>query len=93
MTTSEHIANDIAGGSQQHGERQALELADRIRMVAAEDPELAQDLVDQLIAALDRATDGTFRDHLGGATRTAADRTLVGSGNQPVAGISSPTHS
>jgi ABC-type uncharacterized transport system ATPase subunit len=93
MTTSEHIANDIAGGSVEHGERQALELADRIRMVAAQDPELAQDLVDQLIAALDRATDGTFRDHLDGATRTSADRTLVATAHQLGPGIVSPRSS
>jgi hypothetical protein len=93
MTTSEHIAADIAGGSEEHGERQALELADRIRMVAAQDPELAQDLVDQLIAALDRATDGTFRDHLDASARTAEDRPLVGTANPAGAGISSPRNS
>ncbi len=87
MTTSEHIATDIAGDGE-HGQRQALELADRIRKVAAEDPELAQDLVEQLIVALDRATDGTFREHLGGPARTGADHGLVGTGNAPGAGIS-----
>jgi hypothetical protein len=64
MTTSEHIATGVADGVPQQGERHAIELADRIRMVAAQDPDLAQDLVDQLIAALDRATGGTFREHL-----------------------------
>lgn len=64
MTTSEHIAHDVADGGVEQGESHAMELADRIRMVAAQDPELAQDLVDQLIAALDRATGGTFREHL-----------------------------
>ena len=64
MTTSEHIAHDVAAGDVSDEGRQGIELADRIRMVAAQDPELAQGLVDQLIVALDRATDGTFRDHL-----------------------------
>ena len=90
MTTSEHIANDFAGDNEEHGERQALELADRIRMVAAQDPELAQELVDQLIVALDKATGGTFREHLDGPTRSVADRALVGTGNQAGTGISSP---
>lgn len=68
MTTSEGTAQDVAGGIiQQPGERHAIELADRIRMVAAQDPDLAQDLVDQLIEALDRATGGTFREHLDGS--------------------------
>jgi hypothetical protein len=93
MTTSEHIATGIAGDSDDHGERQALELADRIRMVAAQDPELAQDLVDQLIVALDRATGGTFREHLDGPTRTVADRALIGTGNPAGSGISSPRNS
>jgi hypothetical protein len=97
MTTSEHIAHDIAGDQGDQGERQALELADRIRMVAAQDPELAQDLVDQLIVALDRATGGTFREHLDGATRTMADRALIGSqsagGNPGGTGVSSARNS
>jgi hypothetical protein len=93
MTTGEHIATGIAGDSDDSGERQALELADRIRMVAAQDPELAQDLVDQLIVALDRATGGTFREHLDGPTTTAADRALVGSGNPVGTGISSSRNS
>jgi hypothetical protein len=72
---------DIAIDEQEEGERRALELADRIRLVAAQDPELAQDLVDQLIAALDRAMGGTFREHLDGATREVAERALAASGN------------
>lgn len=48
----------------EQGERYGIELADRIRMVARQDPDLAQDLVDQLIEALDKATGGTFREHL-----------------------------
>jgi hypothetical protein len=89
MTTTEHIAQDVAGDGDQ-GERQALELADRIRMVAAQDPELAQDLVDQLIVALDRATGGTFREHLDGPTRTVADRAIEAAENHTGTGISSP---
>jgi hypothetical protein len=72
---------DIAMSDQEEGERRALELADRIRMVAAQDPEIAQDLVDQLIVALDRAMGGTFREHLDGAARGVADRALTQSGN------------
>jgi hypothetical protein len=68
---------DIAIDERDEGERRALELADRIRMVAAEDPALAQDLVDQLIVALDRAMGGTFREHLDGAARGVAERALA----------------
>ena len=67
---------DIAIDDQDEGERRALELADRIRLVAAQDPALAQDLVDQLIVALDRATDGTFREHLDDAAHSVAERAL-----------------
>jgi hypothetical protein len=72
---------DIAIDEQDEGERRALELANRIRMVAAQDPGLAQDLVDQLIVALDRAMGGTFREHLDGAARGVADRALADAGN------------
>jgi hypothetical protein len=68
---------DIAIDEQDEGERRALELANRIRLVAAEDPGLAQDLVDQLIVALDRAMGGTFREHLDGAARGVAERALA----------------
>jgi hypothetical protein len=68
---------DIAIDERDEGERRALELASRIRMVAADDPGLAQDLVDQLIVALDRAMGGTFREHLDGAARGVADRALA----------------
>ena len=61
MTTSENVTHDDG-----QGQRHALELADRIRLVAAQDPDLAQDLVDQLILALDRAMEGTLREHLDG---------------------------
>jgi hypothetical protein len=88
MGTIEHVEDavidadiDIAIDEQEEGERRALELADRIRIVAAQDPELAQDLVDQLIVALDRAMGGTFREHLDGATRGVAERALTQSGN------------
>jgi hypothetical protein len=68
---------DIAMSDQEEGERRALELAERIRMVAAQDPEIAQELVDQLIVALDRAMGGTFREHLDGAAREVAERALT----------------
>jgi hypothetical protein len=67
---------DIAITDQDEGERRALELANRIRTVAAKDPALAQDLVDQLIVALDRAMGGTFREHLDGVARGVAERAL-----------------
>jgi hypothetical protein len=72
---------DIAIDERDEGERRALELADRIRMVAAEDPGLAQHLVDELIVALDKAMGGTFREHLDGAARGVADRALARSGS------------
>jgi hypothetical protein len=72
---------DIAIDEQDEGERRALELANRIRMVAAQDPGLAQDLVDQLIVALDRAMGGTFREHLDGAARGVAERALADAEN------------
>ena len=68
---------DIAIDEREAGERRALELATRIRMVAAGDPALAQDLVNQLIVALDEATGGTFREHLDSAARGVADRALA----------------
>ena len=71
---------DIAMDDRDEGERRALELADRIRMVAAQDPGLAQDLVDQLIVALDRATGGTFHEHLDGDARGVAERALNAGG-------------
>jgi hypothetical protein len=72
---------DIAIDEQDEGERRALELADRIRLVAAQDPALAQDLVDQLIVALDRAMGGTFLEHLDGAALGVAERALAESEN------------
>jgi hypothetical protein len=67
---------DISIDEGEAGERRASELANRIRMVAAQDPLLAQDLVEELIVALDRAMDGTIRDHLEGPARGMADRVL-----------------
>ena len=93
MTTSEQVGQDVAESSVEQGERHAMELADRIRMVAAEDPELGQDLVDQLIVALDRATGGTFREHLDGAARGVAERGLANRENPAGTGISSPRNS
>jgi hypothetical protein len=68
---------DIAIDERDESERRALELATRIRMVAAEDPALAQDLVNQLIVALDEATGGTFREHLDGVAGGLAERAPV----------------
>ena len=68
---------DIAIDDRDEGERRALELANRIRMVAATDPATAQKLVDELIVALDQAMGGTFREHLDGAARGVADRALA----------------
>jgi hypothetical protein len=80
MTTTESFVEDddidVAMDERDEGERRALELARRIRLVAAQDPELAQGLVDQLIVALDLAMGGTFREHLDGAARLAAERAL-----------------
>ena len=67
---------DIAIDEGEAGERRATELATRIRQVAAQDPLLAQDLVEELIVALDRAMDGTIRDHLDGPARGMAERVL-----------------
>lgn len=84
---------DIAISDQDEGERRSLELAKRIREVAVTDPALAQELVDQLIIALDRAMGGTFREHLNGVTRVVAERALVGGLNGAGAGISPPRNS
>jgi hypothetical protein len=72
---------DLAIDEHDEGERRALELADRIRMVAAQDPAMAQDLVDQLIVALDRAMGGTFREHVDGAARGVVERALADADN------------
>jgi len=88
MTTFGHLEDtdiDIAIDERDAGERRGMELATRIRMVAAEDPDLAQDLVDELIVALDRAMGGTFREYLDGEDKDVAERALTesGSGNSP----------
>ena len=88
MTNFGHLEDtdiDIAIDDSEAGERRGMELAARIRMVAAEDPELAQDLVDELIVALDRAMGGTFREYLDGEARDIAERasTESGSGSTP----------
>jgi hypothetical protein len=80
---------DVAIDDRDEGERRALELAHRIRLVAASDPGHAQRLVDELIVQLDRALGGTFREYLDGVTREIADRALAASG----AGISPPRNS
>ena len=71
---------DVPIDDRDEGERRALELAHRIRMVAAYDPEHARRLVDELIVQLDRAMGGTFREYLDGVTREIADRALSVSG-------------
>ncbi|MDY7085227.1 MAG: hypothetical protein SYR96_08995 [Actinomycetota bacterium] len=80
MTTFGHLEDtdiDIAIDEREAGERRGMELATRLRMVAAEDPDLAQELVDNLIVALDKAMGGNFRDYLDGDARAAADRVLT----------------
>ena len=89
MTTFGHLEDtdiDIAIDERDAGERRGMELATRIRMVAAEDPELAQELVDELIVALDKAMGGTFREYLDGEAREVAERASAenGSGISPV---------
>jgi hypothetical protein len=64
MTAVKHVAY---AGAEDQGERQAIQLADRLRALAATDPDLAQDLVDRLIIALDQATDGLFTEHIDSA--------------------------
>ncbi|MDT5042060.1 MAG: hypothetical protein QOE51_3045 [Actinoplanes sp.] len=80
---------DIPITDQDEGERHALELADKIRTVAVTDPAHAQELVDQLIVALDKAMGGTFREHLDGVTRVVAERALVNGPNCSGADVSS----
>jgi hypothetical protein len=89
MTTFGHLEDtdiDIAIDEGEAGERRGMELAARIRMVAAQDPELAQDLVDELIVALEHAMGGTFREYLDQEPSNGAERSLTdsGSGNSPV---------
>ncbi len=69
-------------GKADQGERQALELADRLRMLAASDPDLAQDLVEQLIESLNKATAGAFDEHI--------ERQLANTGPNPSGSGHSP---
>lgn len=52
-------------------DRQAEELADKLRLLASFDPELARGLVAELVVALDRATAGAFGARLSPASRSA----------------------
>jgi hypothetical protein len=80
MTTIDCLVDDsdidVPIDDRDEGERRALELAHRIRLVAAHDPEQAQQLVDELIVALDAAMGGTFSEHLDGAARKVLKRAL-----------------
>ncbi|WP_328464408.1 hypothetical protein OHA21_40690 [Actinoplanes sp. NBC_00393] len=79
MTNIGHLEDtdiDLAIDEGEAGERRATELATRLRMVAAQDPLLAQDLVEELIVALDKAMGGTIRSHLDGPALGVADRVL-----------------
>ena len=92
MTTIDCIVDDsdidVPIDDCDEGERRALELAHRIRLVAAQDPEHAQRLVDELIVALDAALGGRFSEHLDGVAREVAERALEKSRNGHGAGIS-----
>jgi hypothetical protein len=72
---------DVPIDDRDEGERRALELAHRIRLVAVQDPEQAQQLVDELIVALDVAMGGPFSEHLDGAAREVLERALAKSRN------------
>lgn len=96
MTTIDYLVDsdiDVPIDDRDEGERRALELAHRIRLVAVQDPEQAQRLVDELIVALDVAMGGTFSEHLDGAARAVLRRALAKSRNGPGAGISPPGNS
>jgi hypothetical protein len=88
MTNFGHLEDtdiDIAIDDNEAGERRGMELAARIRLVAAQDPELAQDLVDELIVALERALGGNFREYLDSGSGSTTERALTegGSGISP----------
>ena len=97
MTTIDCLVDDsdidVPIDDRDEGERRALELAHRIRLVAVQDPEQAQRLVDELIVALDVALGGTFSEHLDGVAREVAERALEKSRNGHGAGISPPGNS
>ncbi|BCJ52890.1 hypothetical protein Asp14428_43650 [Actinoplanes sp. NBRC 14428] len=90
MTTIDLLADDsdidVPISDREEDERKALELAQRIRLLAASDPREAQRLVDELIVRLDRATDGTFREYLDGVPREVAERALAGAADAQVGG-------
>ncbi len=92
MTTIDCLVDDsdidVPIDDRDEGERRALELAHRIRLVAVRDPEQAQRLVDELIVALDAAMGGTFSEHLDGAAREVLQRALAKSRNGQGAGVS-----
>jgi hypothetical protein len=81
MTTIDCVVDDsdidVPIDDRDEGERRALELAHRIRLVAVQDPEEAQRLVDELIVALDAAMGGTFSEHLDGVAREVLRRALA----------------
>jgi hypothetical protein len=81
MTTIDCLVDDsdidVPIDDRDEGERRALELAHRIRLVAVQDPEQAQRLVDELIVALDTAMGGTFSEHLDGVAREVLQRALA----------------
>ena len=85
MTTIDCLVDDsdidVPTDDRDEGERRALELAHRIRLVATHDPEQAQRLVDELIVALDAAMGGTFSEHLDGVAREVLARALAKSRN------------
>ncbi|GAA3936896.1 hypothetical protein [Actinoplanes auranticolor] len=85
MTTIDCLVDDsdidVPIDDRDEGERRALELAHRIRLVAVRDPEQAQRLVDELIVALDAAMGGTFSEHLDGVARDVLQRALARSRN------------
>ena len=85
MTTIDCVVDDsdidVPIDDRDEGERRALELAHRIRLVAVRDPEQAQRLVDELIVALDAAMGGTFSEHLDGVAREVLQRALRRSRN------------
>ena len=92
MTTIDCLVDDsdidVPIDDRDEGERRALELAHRIRLVAVQDPEQAQRLVDELIVALDVAMGGTFSEHLDGAAREVLERALAKSRSGHGPGVS-----
>jgi hypothetical protein len=92
MTTIDCLVDDsdidVPIDDRDEGERRALELAHRIRLVAVRDPEQAQRLVDELIVALDAAMGGTFSEHLDGVAREVLERALAKSRSGHGPGVS-----